>query len=172
MTDTLKLVRPDATMLTEIAAYKQEMLDHGSSMDGCGSLFRHTPAEWLDNCRRISREETCPAGWVPATQFVCVRGDGRIVGMIDLRHRFNAFLAEIGGNIGYSVRPSERRKGYATRMLGMVLVEARSIGLTRVLVTCDEGNEASRRTIERNGGAFERTAKDDDAIVRRYWIDL
>lgn len=172
MSDSLRLVIPDESVLAQVAAYKQEMSESSRSMDGCSSLFRHTPEEWLDNCRRISCEETCPEGWVPATQFVCVRGDGRIVGMIDLRHRFNAFLAEIGGNIGYSVRPSERRKGYATRMLNMALEEARIIGLSRVLVTCDEGNEASRRTIERNGGVFERTAKDDDAIVRRYWIDL
>lgn len=168
----LRLVRPDAGMLAEIAAYKQEMLSCSSSMDGCGSLCRHTPEEWLDNCCRIAREETCPEGWVPATQFVCLREDGRIVGMIDLRHRLNDYLAEIGGNIGYSVRPSERRKGYAACMLHMVLEEARRLGLRRVLVTCDADNEASRRTIERNGGVFERMAQDGEAAVRRYWIDL
>lgn len=172
MMEPLRLVRPDEDLLAECAAYKQEMLESGSSMDGCGSLPRHTPEEWLENCRRLSSEETCPEGWVPATQFVCLDSTGSVVGMIDLRHRLNDYLAEIGGNIGYSVRPSQRRKGYATAMLHMVLSEARRIGLARVLVTCDDDNEASRRVIERNGGLFERTAQDDGAVVRRYWIDL
>ena len=120
-------------------------------------------------------EETCPPKWVPATQFVCVRkSDGRIVGMIDLRHRFNDFLAEYAGNIGYSVRPDECRKGYARWMLANVLPEARKLGLTRVLVTCEDNNEASRRTIEANGGRFERTTylESEQALLRRYWIDL
>ena len=168
----LRLALPDEGMLEAVAAYKKEMLDDGGSMDGCGSLYRHTPEEWLQNCRAISCEETCPDGWVPATQFVCLRCDGYIVGMIDLRHRLNEYLSEIGGHIGYSVRPSERRKGYATRMLSMVLGEARRIGLKRVLVTCDADNAASSRTIKRNGGVFERTALDGDNVICRYWIDL
>lgn len=172
MMEELRLVCPDEAMLNAVAAYKHEMLDAGSSLDGCGSLSRHTPEEWLENCRRLSCEETCPEGWVPATQFVCVDGGGHIIGMIDLRHRLNEYLAEIGGNIGYSVRPSQRRRGYATAMLHMVLSEARHIGLARVLVTCDDDNEASRCVIERNGGVFERTALDDGAVVRRYWINL
>ena len=92
--------------------------------------------------------------------------------MIDLRHRFNDYLAEIAGNIGYSVRPSERCKGYATRMLALVLEEARAIGMQRVLITCDADNEASRRVIERNGGMFERMTQDDGVAIRRYWIQL
>lgn len=92
--------------------------------------------------------------------------------MIDLRHRLNEYLAEFGGHIGYSVRPAERRKGYASRMLAMVLSEAEKLGFDRVLVTCDKGNEASRRTIERNGGRFEREARDGDEIVLRYWINI
>lgn len=172
MTEALRLVHPDESLLAECAAYKQEMLECGSSMDGCGSLYRHTPVEWLENCRRLNSEATCPESWVPATQFVCLNGAGCIVGMIDLRHRLNDYLAEIGGHIGYSVRPSQRRRGYASRMLHMVLDEARRRGFSRVLVTCDEGNEPSRRTIEYNGGVFERTAQDDDVIVRRYWITL
>lgn len=168
----LRLMLPREELLGEIAAYKLEMQQNGSSMDGCGSLYRHSPEEWLVNCRSISREETCPEGWVPATQYVCVNADGRIIGMIDLRRRFNEYLAEIGGNIGYSIRPSERRRGYATRMLALVLDEARAIGMQRVLVTCDADNEASRRVIERNGGVFERMTQDDGAAIRRYWIQL
>lgn len=173
--DELRLVRPDASMVAEIAAYKEAMLKAGSSMDGCGSLSRHTPAEWLENCSNLASEETCPEGWVPAIQFVCVRvSDGRIVGMIDLRLRFNDFLSVYGGNIGYSVRPDERRKGYASRMLDMVLEEARDRGMDRVLVTCAEGNDASRRTIEAAGGVYENTVflTTENEKIRRYWIRI
>lgn len=173
--EDLMLCCPDESMLAEIGAYKQAMLDAESSMDGTGSLRRHTPAEWLAHTRLLQFEETCPDNWVPATQFVCVRRtDGCIVGMIDLRHRFNEFLAEYAGNIGYSVLPSERRKGYAKWMLANVLPEAKKLGLTRVLVTCDDDNEGSRRTIEANGGVFERTTylAGDQITLRRYWIQL
>lgn len=173
--DDLILTRPDETMLDEITAYKQAMLDAGSSMDGTGSLRRHDAAQWLNHTRMLLRAETCPANWVTSTQFVCVRkSDGRIVGMIDLRHRFNDFLAEYGGHIGYSVRPDERRKGYAKWMLAHVLPEARKLGLTRVMVTCEEGNAGSQRTIESNGGVFERTTwlESEQITLRRYWIEL
>lgn len=92
--------------------------------------------------------------------------------MIQVRHRFNDYLAEYGGHIGYSVRPDERRKGYAKWMLAHVLPEARKIGLDRVLVTCDDDNEGSSRTIEANGGVFERKTELEGDILRRYWIDL
>lgn len=173
--EALRLVMPDETMLDEVNVYKKAMLDAGSSLDGTGNLRRHDAVEWLANCRALAHEETCPENWVPATQFVCIReADGRIVGMIDLRHRFNDFLREFGGNIGYSVRPDERRKGYAKWMLAHVLPEARKIGLTRVLVTCDADNEGSRRTIEANGGVFERETflPDEGLTLRRYWIEI
>ena len=170
--DGIRLVLPDERLLDEAAAYKAEFEACGDSMDGSGMLRSQSPEEWLVTCRRLLCEKTCPEGFVPATQYVCVNGEGHILGMIDLRHRLNDYLAEIGGHIGYSVRPSERRKGYATRMLAMVLEEARKRGMPRVLVTCDEDNEASRRTIERNGGMFECLTRDDDDVVRRYWISL
>lgn len=174
MEEALRLVIPDESLLAEADAYKQAMQAAENSMDGTGSLYCMDAAAWLDNCRALQREETCPVGWAPATQYVCVRErDGRIVGMIDLRHRFNDFLREYGGNIGYSVRPDERCKGYAKWMLAQVLQEARKAGMTRVLITCDADNEASRRTIEANGGEFEReTFLPEDALtLRRYWIE-
>ena len=104
----------------------------------------------------------------------CEKTDSRLVGMIDLRHRLNDFLAEYGGHIGYSVHPAYRRKGYATQMLALVLEKARKRGLNRVLVTCNEDNEASRRTILRNGGAFDgnRWLEEEKQTVSRYWIAL
>ena len=169
---TFQLVQPDETMLAEISAYKAEMLAEGNTLDGCGALTYLTPEAWLTHCRNLQEESTCPPGWTPATQYVALDGDCRIIGMIDLRHRLNDFLAEYGGHIGYSVRPGERRRGVAARMLAEVLEIARERGMQRLLVTCDEGNEASRRTIERSGGVFERTTRHESMTILRYWIEL
>ncbi len=172
--DDLLLTLPNGTMLNEITAYRTAMLAAGSSMDGCSGLQSYeTPQDWLTHVRSLEHPETCPPHLVTATLYVCVRkADGRIVGMIDLRHCLNDFLAEYGGHIGYSVRPDERRKGYAKWMLANVLPEAKKRGLTRVLITCDDDNEGSCRTIEGNGGVFERTACLEGEILRRYWIEL
>lgn len=172
--DDLILLRPDETMFDKITDYRHAMLDAGSSMDGTSALDRYDdPAEWLNHVRALEKPETCPPNLVTATLFVAVRKtDFGIVGMIDLRHRLNDFLAEYGGHIGYSVRPDERRKGYAKRMLALVLEEARGRGISRVLITCDDDNVASARTIEANGGVFERTACLDGEVLRRYWIEL
>ncbi len=172
--DDLILLRPDETMLDKITDYRHAMQEAGSSMDGTSALDRYDdPAEWLNHVRALEKPETCPPNLVTATLFVAVRKtDFGIVGMIDLRHRLNDFLAECGGHIGYSVRPDERRKGYAKRMLALVLEEARGRGISRVLITCDDDNVASARTIEANGGVFERTACLDGEVLRRYWIEL
>lgn len=172
---TVLLREPTAEMAPEIAAYRQEMLAAGSSMDGCGSL-RHTgdPLQWLAQVESLRREETCPPQWVPATQFVALDQDGRLVGMIQVRRRFNDFLERYGGHIGYSVRPGQRRRGVAKEMLRQALVYCKEIGLTRVLITCLEENEASRRTILANGGVYESTVFEPQEQVRlqRYWITL
>ncbi|MFD9133151.1 GNAT family N-acetyltransferase [Streptomyces bottropensis] len=83
-----------------------------------------------------------------------------------------AFLLHRGGHIGYSIRPSARRRGLATWALGAVLPEACAPGLGRVLITCDDDNAASARTIERNGGVLEDVRTTDEGIKRRYWITL
>lgn len=173
--DTLKLVMPNESMIEEIRAYKQAMLAADSSMDGTGSLRRLDAPEWLTQCALTANAETVPEGRVQATQFVCVReSDGRIVGMIDVRHRFNDYLRNYGGNIGYSVRPDERRKGYAGRMLAQALIYCREIGLERVMISCLVGNEGSRRTILKNGGVYDSTVHEphENVDLERYWITL
>ena len=81
-------------------------------------------------------------------------------------------MLHFGGHIGYSVRPSQRRKGYATEMLRLVLEEARRLGLKQVLVTCDAANEASRRTIRTNGGVLDGAIAEAGRLTQRYWIAL
>lgn len=174
--EKLELIRPDAAYAAQIRAYRREFLDAGSSMDGTGSLRRmDDPADWLRQCAELESAETVPAGRVPSSQFLYIReADDRLVGMLQIRKKFNDFLEKFGGNIGYSVRPSERRRGYAESMLRAALPECRRLGLERVLITCLEDNEASRRTILANGGRYESTVFEPQEGVRlqRYWICL
>lgn len=129
-------------------------------------------ASWVERLRQQSdRSLPVGEGRVHATHWWIADG-GTYLGAIDLRHYLNAFLLEGGGHIGYSVRPSARRRGLASWALGEVLVRAPALGLDRVLLTCDDGNVGSARTIESNGGVLEDVRSTESAVKRRYWITL
>lgn len=119
----------------------------------------------------VVRRGADPASVLPEGHVHCdylwIFDDARMVGFLALRHSLdNEFLRTQGGHIGYSVRPSQRRRGHASRALGLALDRARELGLDRVLVTCDEDNVASARTIESQAGRFESVV----GGKRRYWI--
>ena len=172
----MKLIAPSMEYDKQIQAYRSEFLAYGGSMDGCGSLRRFDRTQdWLDQVEALKRAETTPPDLVPMTQYIYVREtDNKIVGVIQIRHYFNEYLEKYAGHIGYSVCPSERRKGYATQMLKLVLPECRKLGIDHVLVCCVRGNEGSRKTILNNGGIYESTVyqKERDITLERYWINL
>ncbi len=126
--------------------------------------------------RKLLRESdpAVPAapGWVHCTYWWIAEGD-EILGSIALRHELNDALRESGGHIGYSVRPAARGRRLAGEALAAVLPYARSLGLDRVLLTCDLDNAASRKTIERCGGELEDIREiAGRGKVRRYWITV
>ncbi|GAA0604943.1 GNAT family N-acetyltransferase [Kribbella sandramycini] len=129
-------------------------------------------AAWVGHLRQRSDDDTpLPPGSVPATYWWIVEGD-EYLGAITLRHRLTDRLLEGGGHIGYGVRPSARGRGLAGWALGEILAHARGLGLGKVLVTCDDANPASARTIERNGGILEDVRETWLGRTRRYWITL
>ena len=174
--DELRLEKPAPALLEQAMEYKQEHLRCGEAeLHGGALLDRMEFSAWLRLVEENGSPETVHDGWVRADTFFAVRkADGRIVGMVDIRHTLNDFLAAYGGHIGYGVRPSERRKGYAGEILRLALAHAKqAIGLKRVMIACYRDNEASRKTILRNGGRLEREfVHTDGQTVQVYWVDL
>lgn len=172
----LRLVRPGTEHLAQIADFRREFLSAGSSMDGCGPLRRmEDPMEWLLQVQAVSRLETLPEDRVLATQLLCLREpEGTLAGMIQVRHFLNDYLEKYAGHIGYSVRPSERRRGVGTWMLRSVLPICRTIGLETIMVACLDTNPASRRIILSCGGVYDRTVHEpeEDVNLEQYWIKL
>ena len=173
----LMLVRPTDLYEEQVMSLREEMLKNGDSFDGCAGLEDvQSFSEWLNFEGRLKAKYKDE--YVPSEIFLAVRkNDQAVVGIIDFRHPLSDFLFRFGGNIGYSIRPSERRKGYATEMLGLILPICREFGEERVLVTCDKDNEASRRTIVNNKGMLENEVEDtvglgQCGIIQRYWILL
>ena len=143
----LKLVRPTCEYAEQVMQYKEDMFANNDSFDGCAGLEEvDSFTEWIDFENRLKRKYG--EGYVPSEVFLGVRiEDDKVVGIIDYRHPLTPFLLKYGGNIGYSILPSERHKGYASEMLKLLLEICREFGEKKVLLTCDKTNEASRKTI-------------------------
>ena len=113
-------------------------------------------------------------GKVPDSVFFLLDEDrDRLLGAVDIRHYLNEFLLREGGHIGDGIRPSERRKGYATEMIRLALIECKKLGMNKVLITCDRDNIGSAKSIINNGGILENEfVNSDGEIEQRYWITL
>jgi predicted acetyltransferase len=171
MPNTLELRRPRADEEDEVMrAYRAttpevpHFLHHYQE----GMPFRR----YLEVLDERERGVDLPPGQVPST-FLFAFVDERIVGRVSIRHRLTDALIHTGGHVGYVVVPECRRRGYATAMLRQALDIARErLGIDRVMVSCDDDNVGSIRTIERNGGTLENVVAGPDATpTRRYWIE-
>ena len=124
-----------------------------------------------DFLRIVTKDLTDNEHGVNSTLFLLVE-ENTILWAIHIRHHINhPNLIETGWHIWYGIRPSARRKGYATQMLWLALKEAKNLWIDRALITCDDDNIGSYMAIEANGWIFERYAEEDGVKVRRYWID-
>lgn len=167
------LLRPLAVLDEEQALMAHEEL----AQDGFEFLLdRDQGAAWPVYCERLESQRLgvdLPEDRVPAT-FLVAEAEGQIVGRVSIRHALNTYLAEFGGHIGYGVRPGFRRRGYATAIMRQSLEIASSLGLNRVLVTCDDNNVGSAKIIESCGGVLENVVASQDGCLptRRYWVSI
>lgn len=169
----IRLILPCAEYKEKIWNYKKAFELAGEEPHGTASLNSATDFEtWLKNALCEMNEETVRPGLVPAWTFLAVNENDEEVGMINIRHRLSEYLFNFGGNIGYSVSPLHRRKGYGAEMLALGLQEFRKLGTDKCLITCNKNNIASAKTILHNGGVLENEVINNGETIQRYWITL
>lgn len=157
--------------------YIKEFTDYGSAINGTGGLDENTTDydEWLVTAENFHKGINMPEGFVPgSTYFAFRKSDGRMIGTINIRHALNDYLLKEGGHIGYSVRPTERKKGYASLIMNLALATCLELGLDKLLLTCDKKNVGSAGVIKNNFGILENEITDEETgeITQRYWIDV
>ena len=138
------------------------------------SLFREDLRAYFRELSYHSKGLNLPEGWVPHTTYWYLSPNEEIVGLSDLRHSLSENLKDLGGHIGFIIRPKFRLQGHATKLLALTLQKAHEIGIERILVTTDLDNVGSRKAIEKNGGYFsgEYMSKIAKKVKSRYWIDI
>lgn len=175
--DRLRLVVPDISRKDDAISYIQEFLDYGSEINGVGSLDRYLDdyEGWLEKLE-VDRTMEPNENRVPADTYFLVReSDDRIIGMINIRHCLNENLRLVGGHIGYSVRPTERRKGYNKINLYLGLLRCQELGIDEVLMDCDADNLGSARTMQALGGRLVREWYEPNiykTVLQDYVIDV
>lgn len=174
--EKLYLVKPSLEYEKQATQYIQEFHEYNSEINGSGGLDRYLDnyKGWLDKLEedyiRIPNEEKVPA----ETYFLVRKIDNKIIGMINIRLELNKKLRELGGNIGYSIRPTERRKGYNKINLYLGLLCCQRHGIKEVLLDCDKDNLGSSKTMVALGGVLvnERYNDNYNCIVEDYIIDV
>ncbi len=174
MNNSLYLMPASKQNQKEIWEYRQEFFDFGeSNVNGsCGMAKFQDFDEWLEMVLAVEKERLSKDGIHASTFFSVRKADGKIIGSIQLRHALTPDLAEHGGHIGYGIRPTERKKGYGTQQLQLVLDIARQMGILRVMITCLTENTASAHTAVRCGGVLTRENVYEGQPQQIYWIDL
>lgn len=179
--ERIKLIEPNMQYAEDIWKFRQEVMEvdvcDKNQFAGCTGLYASKSAEeWIKSCIIRKDERTCTeAGTtVPSNMYIAVRqSDNRVVGIIDLRHHIkHPILGTWGGHCGYSVRPSERGKGYAKEMLRLNIENAKKMCIPKMLVTCDVENYASEKAIIANNAVFEKIIHVDGNQMKRYWITI
>lgn len=168
------LLKPTIQLKEQALEYRNEHFQNGENVINGSELFDKIESyeEWLRSVTNNANPKTVSKDWVVTDTFFAVRKrDYKIIGIIDLRHTLNDFLKNFG-NCGYSVRPSERNKGYATEMLRQLIVQAKKTGLSEIHLSVEKSNTASKKVIQKNGGIYERSFVYENELADVYQIQL
>lgn len=172
--------QPSITRKEEIIKYINEFVEYNSDINGSGSLDLilngYTFEQALERCLNMENKEYAEKlGRCQGKTFLLIReNDNKIIGTINLRWNLNEAMLQFGGHIGYGIRPTERRKGYNKINLYLGMIEAKKVGLDKVMLDCDVNNIGSDRTLKALGGTLERTEIDpsDGILTNVYWFDV
>lgn len=169
----MKLVEPSLEMEKEYWEFVKEFIKQNEkfiphAISPVGKNYR----EWFENNCRNSDEITCPKNLVPSKLYFLQSDSKKILGAVHVRVRLNDYLSKYGGHIGYSIAPSERKKGYGERILKLALEESYKLEIEKILITCNKKNIASSKIITANGGVLENEVYDNEGqIIQRYWVN-
>ena len=171
----LKLIKGSYEYKEQIIDMLKEWKEYNDTHDTNHSpwaIFKNSLDDFDDYLSNLDTDEP-KDGFVPDSTFFCIDEQRNIiVGAVNIRHYLNEYLLLHGGHIGDGIRPSERRKGYATQMIGLALEECKKFGIKKVLMVCDKDNIGSAKSIIKNGGILENELNENGKIEQRYWIDL
>lgn len=172
---SIKLIKGSYEYKAQIIDMLEEWIDYNSKNETNRSpwvIFKNSYDDfdyYLNNLETSEPKD----GLVPDSTFFCLDEERNIiVGAVNIRHYLNDYLLAYGGHIGDGIRPSERRKGYATQMIQLALEECKILGIKKVLMVCDKDNIASAKSIIKNGGILENEVIENGVIEQRYWIEL
>lgn len=168
------LVRPSLEYRDEYIDFYKDWKASGESM--VPWVITRDPSDFAGMLQFLlenEKQEHLPDDWVPSSTYWLVSSNRKVIGAVNIRHGLTEKLFHCGGHIGYGIRPSERRKGYATVLLSLALEKTKELGIQKVLVVCDEGNIASEKTILKNGGIPDSSFTEEDGnVVKRFWIEV
>lgn len=159
---SVKLIEPNIL-------YKDSFLDFVSDVKNTGyeSYEHYTKAEtdfeeFIEDEKNASKGINVPEGWVPCSSYWLVDASDEVIGVIRIRHRVDNEFLQIIGHVGYEIKSTCRKQGYGSKLLKLGLVEAKKIGLQKVLITCEEDNIGSKRIIEKFNGMYKKRLVDED----------
>ncbi|MDO4459209.1 MAG: GNAT family N-acetyltransferase [Clostridia bacterium] len=172
--ELVRLTEEYKPQLIEMVEEWKADIDKNGGNTSPWAIFKNDCHDFENYLENLEIKDGDPRGYVPDSTLFCLDKDRNIfVGAVNIRHYLNEGLLKSGGHIGDGVRPSERRKGYATAMIGLALEECRKLGIDRVLICCDKNNIGSAKSIINNGGMLENEIIEENGnITQRYWIDL
>lgn len=171
--ELVKLTSEYQTQLSDMLTEWKADIEKNNTNHSPWAIFRNDFHDFDSFLENLEIKEGNKDGLVPDTTLFCLDKDRNIfVGAVNIRHYLNEYLLQCGGHIGDGIRPSERRKGYATAMIGLALKECKKLGIDKVLMCCDKENIGSAKSIQKNGGVLENEIEKDGTIEQRYWISL